>query len=266
MKNKNNPKISIVTPSYNQGNYIEDAIKSVMEQNYNHFEHIIIDNCSTDNTIDILKRYTHLKWTSEPDKGQSDAINKGFKKATGDIIGWLNADDYYSPGTFRKVAEKLINIKIDGIYSNLTLVNKDKSFRKNLITHKSSKWYSLFYCYIPSATFFFKRKIIEEGIYIDPDFHIAMDKEFFAHILYSGFNLLYVNDYFASFRWHESNKSIDSPAVKRIRYKEGFTIFNRYSSLKLPFNNVSIFIYRMICAMLLGYRFFLKLGNKKLEQ
>ncbi len=107
------PKISIVTPSYNSAEFIEDCIQSVLKQNYPNFEHIIIDGGSTDGTVEILKKYPHLKWISEPDEGQSDALNKGFKKAEGDIIGWLNSDDVYLPGTFNKVADILSNDKID---------------------------------------------------------------------------------------------------------------------------------------------------------
>ena len=94
------PKISIITPSFNQGVFIEDSIRSVQEQNYPNFEHIILDGCSTDGTIEILKKYDHLIWSSEPDEGQSDAMNKGFNMASGDLIGWLNTDELYMPGAF----------------------------------------------------------------------------------------------------------------------------------------------------------------------
>jgi len=98
------PKITIVTPSFNQGNFIDENIQSVLTQNYPNFEHIIIDGGSIDGTVDILKKYSHLKWVSEPDRGQASALNKGFRMATGDVIGWLNSDDSYLPGTFEVVA------------------------------------------------------------------------------------------------------------------------------------------------------------------
>ena len=101
------PLISIVTPSLNQGAYIEENIKSVLEQKYPHFEHIIIDGSSTDGTIDILMKYGHVKWVSEKDNGQSEAINKGFKMAKGEIIGWLNSDDCYEPNTLFTVIQEL---------------------------------------------------------------------------------------------------------------------------------------------------------------
>ena len=107
--NTKNLTFSIVTPSHNQGQFIEDAIQAVLRQKYSEFEHIIIDNRSTDSSIEILKKYGHLKWISEPDKGQSDAVNKGFRMATGDIIGWLNADDIYLPNCFNMISSFLVS-------------------------------------------------------------------------------------------------------------------------------------------------------------
>ena len=100
------PKISIITVSYNQGQFIEDNIKSVISQNYPNLEHIIIDAVSTDGTLDVLHKYDkHLNWVSEADRGQSDGLNKGFKKATGDIIGWFNSDDRLPPNALKYVSE-----------------------------------------------------------------------------------------------------------------------------------------------------------------
>ncbi len=101
------PKISIVTPSFNQGHFIEETIRSVVMQGYPNLEFIIIDGGSTDNTIDIIQRYnsTITYWVSEKDKGQTHAVNKGFEKATGDILAYLNSDDVYMPYTLRLVAE-----------------------------------------------------------------------------------------------------------------------------------------------------------------
>jgi len=100
------PKISIVTPSYNQGAYLEKTILSVLDQEYPNIEHIVIDGGSTDNSLDIIKKYEkYLKyWVSEPDRGQSNAINKGFSHATGDLLTWLCSDDYYMPGALRTLA------------------------------------------------------------------------------------------------------------------------------------------------------------------
>ena len=92
------PLVSVVTPSYNQGRYIEETIQSVLNQDYFRIEHIVVDGGSTDETLSVLKKYPHLKWVSEPDRGQSHAINKGFQIAKGEIAAWLNSDDTYLPG------------------------------------------------------------------------------------------------------------------------------------------------------------------------
>jgi glycosyltransferase involved in cell wall biosynthesis len=106
MSNVTFPKISIVTPSYNQGDFIEETIQSVLNQNYPNLEYIIIDGGSTDNSVEIIKRYENKihYWVSEKDDGQSDAINKGFSKATGDIFYWINSDDYLLPDTLIKIS------------------------------------------------------------------------------------------------------------------------------------------------------------------
>jgi glycosyltransferase involved in cell wall biosynthesis len=246
-------KISIVTPSFNQGIYIEDAIKSVLKQDYKNFEHIIIDNLSTDNTIEVLKRYKHLKWVSEKDGGQSDAINKGFNKCTGEIIGWLNADDHYTKNTFKHIKSKLINPEIDAVYGNYFFINKNNQITKKMIVSKPSKFLSKFICFIPSTTFFFKRKIIENNIFIDKDFYITMDKEFFANIFHRNYNIHKIDKFLAKFRWHDTNKSIDTFKIKKIRYEEGLIIYNRYSKIKLPKNIFGIFFYVLIQKITLIY-------------
>src|ERR1051325_984467 len=110
MKYNGYPKISIVTPSFNQGKYIEQTILSVLDQAYPNLEYIIIDGGSTDNSVEIIKKYEKYVtyWISEKDRGQSHAINKGIQRVTGDIFNWLNSDDFYSPGVFREVADSFL--------------------------------------------------------------------------------------------------------------------------------------------------------------
>jgi glycosyltransferase involved in cell wall biosynthesis len=97
---KETPKISVVTPTLNCGQFIRDCIESVLAQNYENFEHIIVDGGSADGTVDVLREYPHLTWVSDPDDGEVFALNKALKMASGDIIGWLNADDWYRDGVF----------------------------------------------------------------------------------------------------------------------------------------------------------------------
>ncbi|MEL6674283.1 MAG: glycosyltransferase family 2 protein [Bacteroidota bacterium] len=258
-----NPKISIVTPSYNQGDFIGDAIQSLLDQGYENFEHIIIDAVSTDNTHEVVSRYPHVTFISEPDEGQSDALNKGFKRATGDIVGWLNADDFYMPDTFNKVLKVLEDPKVDAVYSNVRFIDGEGNYTRDLIEHKVVKWLAWFYCYIPSTTFFFKREIMDDGPFIDKDFHISMDMELFARLLHKGYKFQYVNDFFASFRWHGGNKSIESKEVEDIRMKEGVTILNRYSPLNLSMSKFNLSMYGKVQAASKVFRAMAKTQNYK---
>lgn len=101
------PKISIVTPSYNQGQFIEETIRSVLLQGYPNLEYIVIDGGSTDNSLEIIQKYEPWLryWISEPDEGQADAIHKGFQRASGDLLAWQNSDDFYQLGAFQRIAE-----------------------------------------------------------------------------------------------------------------------------------------------------------------
>ena len=249
-------KVSIITPSYNQGEYIEDAIKSVLNQNYSNFEHIIIDAGSTDETLDILKKYKHLKWISEKDDGQSDAINKGFKKSDGQIIGWLNADDFYQKNIFKLINDNLSVDGVDAVYGDYIEVNKYGNIKKKIITQMPSKFMIKYVCYIPSNTFFFNRKIIDNNIFIDKKLELIMDKDFFCRIISKGYKINKIHKFLSSFRWHNKNKSIKSPNFKNRIFYESIILNNRYSKLKLPNNTFGHNIYYLINRTVIAYRFF----------
>ena len=120
-------KVSIITPSLNQAQFIERSIQSVLAQQWRPLEHIVFDGGSTDGTLDILKKYDgQLRWVSEPDKGQSDAVNKGIRTATGDVIGWLNSDDIYYPGAVKLAAEFLAaHPEFDAVYGMADYIAAD---------------------------------------------------------------------------------------------------------------------------------------------
>ncbi|MBW1612939.1 MAG: glycosyltransferase [Deltaproteobacteria bacterium] len=235
----NYPKISIVTPSYNQAHFIIDAIESIVIQKYPNFEHIIIDNQSTDKTIELLKGYKHLpylKWISETDEGQTDAINKGFKIASGDIIAWLNADDYYLPGTFEVVSEFFNRTQnYDILYGQCMLVDENKKKLRIKKEHIFDYGVLLYYgCYIPSTSTFLKRHIIDEGHFLDSTYRVTMDYEYYVRLSSIGYRFGFLPKTLAAFRWHKRNISVINSEKRReerlrVQHMYGFKITSKYS-------------------------------------
>ncbi|UUX92235.1 glycosyltransferase family 2 protein [Methanoplanus endosymbiosus] len=184
------PKISIITPSYNQGEFIEETILSVIDQDYPNIEYIIIDGGSTDNSIDIIRKYEDKisYWVSEPDKGQTHAINKGLSKATGDIIAYLNSDDIYLPGTFGVIADYFNNNPIvDMIFGDIIHIDKmsnqiEKVVREPIILD------DLYGCcfYIPQPTVFLRKEIVEKIGNFDEILNLGMDLDYWIRLSFVG--------------------------------------------------------------------------------
>jgi glycosyltransferase involved in cell wall biosynthesis len=146
------PRISIVTPSYNQGEFIEETIRSVLLQGYPNLEYIIIDGGSTDTTLAMIKKYQPYiaHWVSEPDRGQSHALNKGFQQATGDFVGWQNSDDFYAIDALATLAHTYQqDPDIDILYGSTKYVDRDSNFlnfypvEKNFTLTSMFPWTSL---------------------------------------------------------------------------------------------------------------------------
>ena len=183
------PKITVVTPNYNQGDFIERCIKSVINQDYPNFEYFIIDAESTDLSIEIIKRYENKidYWISEKDKGQSDAINKGLQKATGTIFNWLNADDYLEPKAFFRVAESYLNSSsAAGWIGACRIVDKDGNVHKIIMPngverdHIGNNWNGMVF-YQPSC-FLSTDKVKKIGK-LNIDLHYCMDFELYLRLL-----------------------------------------------------------------------------------
>ena len=204
------PSISVVTPTFNGAAYLEDAILSVKRQSGVATEHVVIDAASTDNTLEILERHPHLRWISEPDRGQSDAINKGFLMATGDLVGWLNADDYYLPGALNAIARAAEeHPEADVLYGDCIFVDPDGRIVRSKVEHDFDAQVLLYFgCYIPSTSTFFRRRLIDRGLLLDCDYRVAMDFEFFARLARLGCSFHYVPRFIAAFRWHQDNVSL----------------------------------------------------------
>lgn len=204
--------ISIVTPSYNCGPFINETIESVLSQGVASFEHIIMDGGSKDKTVDILRSYPHLKWKSEKDKGQSDALNKGFKLVKGEIVGWLNADDTYEPGTFKKVLDFFnANPAIDCVGTDINIIDE----KSQKIGFSASKPFNLYEMLIVNTvkqpTVFMRRKMVERLVGVDESLYYVMDHEFWVRAHIEGFKIQYIpNEVFANFRMISGTKSFES--------------------------------------------------------
>lgn len=224
------PKISVITPTLNQGEFIEQTILSVVNQEYPNFEHIIVDGGSTDNTIEILKKYPHLIWISEHDYGQSDAFNKGIKMATGEIIGWLNSDDIYLENTINTIVKKFAtNSEIDIIYGDCYYIDEnDKILRKYKSEEFNIKKLLICgYCYIHPMSTFIKKKVFNRLKYpLDTNLHYCMDHDFFLRVAEKGFKFKYVSVFLSCFRRSGKNKT--SINIKDMR-RESYMLSKRYA-------------------------------------
>lgn len=236
------PRISIITPSYQQGSFIEETLLSVKGQDYRNVEHIVIDNLSTDNTQEILKKYESLytlKWISEKDSGQSEAINKGFIRATGDIFGWINSDDVYMPGAFSKVAECFAkNPEINWIYGDAYWIDWEGNVNgiyKSMDFDLSSLAYQGMY--IPQPTIFVKRELLDSVGYIDENIHTAMDYDYCLRLGTTG-RAKYIPEIIAARRLHSNSKSMKARASF---YYDALTCLDKFFSNKdLPADILSI--------------------------
>lgn len=215
-------KFSIITPSFNQGRFLRDCIESVRAQQGVEAEHIVVDACSTDATVAILREYPHLSWVSEPDWGQTDAINKGFLRATGDWVMWLNADDFLLPCALRQVAEFAgPRPQADVIYGDCDFVDATGQTVGQKREGDFSFWMLLFYgTYIPSTATFFHRRILEAGQLLNPSYKVNMDLEYYLRLADSGRQFLHLPEVLGCFRWHSSNVSTvhRATAVSEFRY------------------------------------------------
>ncbi|HZD30604.1 MAG TPA: glycosyltransferase family 2 protein [Candidatus Angelobacter sp.] len=223
------PALSVVTPSLNCGGYIEDAILSVAQQPGVRVEHIVQDALSRDNTREVLRRYPQVRWQWESDCGQSDAINRGFLRASGDLVGWLNADDYYLPGGLQAIAQAAAeHPEADVFYGDCVFVDGRGNITRSKVEHAFDRDILFYFgCYIPSTATFFRRRVIESGHLLDCDFRVCMDFEYFVRLAAKSFRFHYVPRFVAAFRWHADNISLQH--VERRAY-ERLEVQRRYGS------------------------------------
>lgn len=205
------PYFSIVTPSYNYGRYIRDCIESVASQQGVTFEHLVQDGGSTDETLSILAEYPHLSVVSEPDSGMSEAINKGFRRARGKWVMWLNTDDVLLPGALKTVADflEMPGCEADVVYGGWRLVDeKLHVIRQMEALPFDARMVAMYACYMASTALFLKRETtIERGLLVDESFRFIMDGEYYCRLAAAGARFAPIPECLALFRLHGNNLS-----------------------------------------------------------
>jgi glycosyltransferase involved in cell wall biosynthesis len=210
---KSLPSLTIVTPSFNQGRYIRETIESVLRQEYPDAHHIVCDAGSTDNTVDILKSYPHLQWVSERDAGQSDAINKGFRMADGEIVAWINSDDTYVNGAFLKAGTFLRDHpEIDVLYGDCYMTNEQGNIlrvRREIDFDPKVLLYG--FNFIPQPSTFFRRSVVQRAGDLDIGLRYSMDYEYFLRLWHIGARFYHVKEFFSYYRLQPDSVTFKRP-------------------------------------------------------
>jgi glycosyltransferase involved in cell wall biosynthesis len=205
-------RISIVTPSYNQAQFIRYALDSIHSQGYPDLEHIVMDGGSTDGTVDILRSYDKgdIIWLSEPDSGQSDAINKGMRRTTGDILAYLNSDDALLPGSLTFVAAYFEqHPDIDVLYGAVETTDADHNVISRELQPSTLDWWTVMTkrMVLPQQGIFWRRRVYEALGDFDETLHYRMDYDFWMRSLLAGFNWGRTEQFLGQFRIHDTSKS-----------------------------------------------------------
>jgi glycosyltransferase involved in cell wall biosynthesis len=223
------PKISVVTPSFNQGRYLAELIESVLAQGDPHFEHIVMDGGSTDETVDVLRRYPHVKWRSEKDGGQSDAVCKALALATGEYVSWINSDDFYYPGAFAAAREAFARDPsldiVSGDYrfvderGRVTRSRREVAFDRAVYLYAGKS-------YLGNAATFFRKRVLDlhGGPRLDLDY--AMDFELFLRVSATA-KFGHLRRFLACYRLHGGSKTVTE---SRSQVREGIEVQLEYLS------------------------------------
>lgn len=205
------PSISIITPSLNQGKYLEMCIQSVLRQNYPHVEHIVMDGGSHDETLDILKQYPHLQWHSEPDKGQAHAINKGVAMAQGDLVAWLNCDDEYKPGAFLAIAEAATQTPPQTVLMGGVELYYEGEFLR-VMKNRVRSLFRFLHPWIPYTNIsqpgvFIPRHLLEAAGPLNEELYYVMDFDLICRLLRDKISFYSVNQVVARYNIHQESKT-----------------------------------------------------------
>lgn len=228
------PLVSIITPSFNQAQFLEQTILSVLGQDYPQIEYLIVDGGSTDGSLDIIQRYAPRLawWVSEPDRGQTDAINKGFSHAQGEILAWLNSDDTYQPGAISQAVGYLQSHPEAGmVYGDANLIDAGGVIIGQFPARQTN-YHRLRrgYVHIPQQAAFFRASLWKQAGPLDPSFYFAMDYDLWVRLARIS-ELHYLPSLWANFRLHGGGKSVVAdnrcwPEMLRVHYRDGGSRFS----------------------------------------
>ncbi len=250
------PRLSVVIPSYNQGEFIERTIKSIVDQDYPNLDLILMDGGSTDDTMTIVERYrphfSHIE--SGPDGGQSAAIVKGFGLATGDYISWLNSDDTYAPGALKAMGERLAaRSDVDFAYGHTDIIDAND----RVIAHKKSIRFSLgvmkyAFLTVPQMSAFWRKSLYDDVGGIDASLRFCMDYDLFVRMASRSAPVL-VNAHIGNFRVHGSSKT---STLETVRQAEDILVHARYCSVKpsspVLFKIVRTYFTGVLCVLMIA--------------
>ncbi len=259
-------KVSIVTPSFNQGQYIGRTLQSVASQAGAEIEHVVFDGGSRDNTLDVLKNFSPpVRWISKKDKGQADAVNQGICATDGEILGWLNSDDIYYPGAIANVVEFFDqNPDIDVVYGMADHIDlEDKAFE----SYPSEPWdfeRLKETCFICQPALFFRRRVVEKHGLLNESLNYCMDYEYWLRLGKAGVRFAYLEEKLAGSRLYAENKTLGA----RVKVHEEINDMFKKSFAKVPdrwlFNYAHAVVESKIDRQLHSKRFVFEIGLRTL--
>lgn len=206
------PQITIVTPSFNQEKYLPETIESILTQNYPNLEYIIIDGASTDGSVDVIKKYESSlsNWVSEKDKGQSDAIMKGFAKSGGELFAWVNSDDILLPGCLQRITEQyVLSGYPDILTGNVIYIDKEGKITRYVRLPRQSRF--LFFrgvWHASAPAVFFKASLFRSVGGVNLDYHLCMDFDLWMKMMVRDARVVHIPCLLGGYRWHPETKTM----------------------------------------------------------
>lgn len=215
------PKVSIVTPSYNQGEFIEETIRSVLLQGYPNLEYIIMDGGSNDDSVDVIKKYSHwlTDWVSESDRGQTHAVNKGFERCTGDVLAWMNSDDTYEAGAIAAVVQEMVKSpEVNVVYGNIKMTDEHGDVLTELRSvpfHPKAFLYETVHITSQSAVFWTHSLLSKVGE-VREELNYSMDRDLLIRFMEQGATFKFLRRTLGTYRCHSGAKTSSDESRKEL--------------------------------------------------